>query len=610
MLQLMRHQLFIKILMWTVIIAFVAWLGMELGYGGGPQGSNPEVGMVADEPIYWIAYRRQIAEMRDYQRRQANQIVDEFDLDEQVWQQNVRGILLRKAVERMGLNVSSDEVAEGMVNNPPGGFEQVPDFQTDDGTFNRDAYRQFLAGMTQQQWFQITGLTFAEYEDQVRFNMLVQKLRHSIEMSAWVSESELRQAYADQNEKVKLRVIAAPVSLVDDAEIEVSEDDIRSYYQSHLSEYAQSARAMLQYVVIPRKPSIQDSVAARNQIWDIYNRIKQGADFAELAQLFSEDESNASDGGNLGTFARGTMVPAFDEAAFSTRAGRVAEPVHTRFGWHVIKVERKVKSPADSVEARHILIRDTEPGLATTDSLQAVAEKLAAAGTHFEETVVELGLNTSVTPWFDTEVTYPVPQVGETLRRLVRWAFVGEIDSVASPHMTDNEIIVAQIEARRQAGPRDLSEVRAQIETKLRVAQKVAKAAEMLRPVADNIAQSQPMDAAVHGTDFSVIDLGPFGRTQYLPEVEAGAFDSFIGAAFTLAHPGDMTGLIEVPERGAYIMTLVERTLDEDGFESQREQLSQRLLRRKSQAMFADWDWFNRENAEIEDLRDDFYQYN
>jgi peptidyl-prolyl cis-trans isomerase C len=68
--------------------------------------------------------------------------------------------------------------------------------------------------------------------------------------------------------------------------------------------------------------------------------LKNGADFAELAKKKSTDPG-ASEGGDLGYFPKDEMVPEFAEAAFKLEKGQVSEPVHTRFGWHVIKVEDK-----------------------------------------------------------------------------------------------------------------------------------------------------------------------------------------------------------------------------------------------------------------------------
>jgi peptidyl-prolyl cis-trans isomerase C len=72
----------------------------------------------------------------------------------------------------------------------------------------------------------------------------------------------------------------------------------------------------------------------------IIAELKSGADFAELAKKKSTDPG-ASEGGDLGYFPKDEMVPEFADAAFKLEKGQISEPVHTRFGWHVIKVEDK-----------------------------------------------------------------------------------------------------------------------------------------------------------------------------------------------------------------------------------------------------------------------------
>ena len=74
-------------------------------------------------------------------------------------------------------------------------------------------------------------------------------------------------------------------------------------------------------------------------------------DFAELAKKRSEG-SSSSDGGDLGFFKRGTMVPEFEKVAFALKTGEVSDPVRTQFGWHVLKLEEIRKlgiKPLDEV---------------------------------------------------------------------------------------------------------------------------------------------------------------------------------------------------------------------------------------------------------------------
>jgi len=108
--------------------------------------------------------------------------------------------------------------------------------------------------------------------------------------------------------------------------------------------------------------------------------LKNGADFAELARQKSTDPG-ASEGGDLGYFPKEEMVPEFADAAFKLEKGQISEPVHTRFGWHVIKVEDKRESQAPPFEqvrdqlATH-LVRKAQAELITKLRADAKVERL------------------------------------------------------------------------------------------------------------------------------------------------------------------------------------------------------------------------------------------
>ncbi len=79
---------------------------------------------------------------------------------------------------------------------------------------------------------------------------------------------------------------------------------------------------------------------ARAKAEKIYEELKAGKDFAEAAKEYSDDRSNKDKGGDLGAFARGMMVPEFEQAAFALKPGEISQPVKTPYGWHIIKVEK------------------------------------------------------------------------------------------------------------------------------------------------------------------------------------------------------------------------------------------------------------------------------
>lgn len=88
-------------------------------------------------------------------------------------------------------------------------------------------------------------------------------------------------------------------------------------------------------------PYIQRSKdEARELAAQVVKQARSGADFAELAQEHSDDRGSAANGGSLGTFGRGQMVPEFSKAAFALDVGAVSEVVESPFGFHVILREQ------------------------------------------------------------------------------------------------------------------------------------------------------------------------------------------------------------------------------------------------------------------------------
>ena len=89
-----------------------------------------------------------------------------------------------------------------------------------------------------------------------------------------------------------------------------------------------------------------DSVAARQKVDSIYQKIQAGTDFAQLAKEYSKDQGSRENGGDLNFFERRMMVKEFDEAAFNLKVGEVSKIVKTSYGFHIIKLTDKKPYPS------------------------------------------------------------------------------------------------------------------------------------------------------------------------------------------------------------------------------------------------------------------------
>lgn len=119
--------------------------------------------------------------------------------------------------------------------------------------------------------------------------------------------------------------------------VEVTDKDVKAYFEENKETYDIPEQVDARHILV------EDEKLAN----DLHKQLKDGADFAELAQEHSTDGSAAM-GGDLGFFTRGEMVPEFEDKAFSMKVGDISEPVKSDFGYHLIEVLDKT----DAAEAK------------------------------------------------------------------------------------------------------------------------------------------------------------------------------------------------------------------------------------------------------------------
>jgi len=198
-----------------------------------------------------------------------------------------------------------------------------------------------------------TGLTADEFQKQ--YDTFIEGMKSSSSLT----DSEFRQWIA--------------VSLLRDKLLEVAPLEFdTTQEQTHIKQ-----------ILVPFEPTAPPIAKAEAdalvKIQETRARIEAGESFADVAKEVSEDPGSAVNGGDLGWFGRGQMVPEFEDAAFALKVGELSQPVKTDFGYHLILVD-EINADKDQVKARHILIRPD-----TTPSDEAVAAAEAAAFATIQE---------------------------------------------------------------------------------------------------------------------------------------------------------------------------------------------------------------------------------
>lgn len=175
-------------------------------------------------------------------------------------------------------------------------------------------------------------------------------------LERWVQLTMLAMAARDKGldkrSDIKLQIEEAANSIlarsymreaIDADNMKISDAEIKKYYNSHKDEFMEKESVKAQHILVKVDKDGDKAAwaAAEKKAAMIRGKAVKGGDFSALAKEYSDDPGSKGNGGDLGFFTRGRMVPEFEKAAFSLKKGEISQPVKTAFGYHIIKVEDK-----------------------------------------------------------------------------------------------------------------------------------------------------------------------------------------------------------------------------------------------------------------------------
>lgn len=316
---------------------------------------------------------------------------------------------------------------------------------------------------------QIGYNTTQEFEDKLREDLSQRRLVQFVTASATVSDNAVREQVRQQAMKVKFdyavitaQDVSKAINPIDSdlenffnknkaryanaipeqrkivyipiesnnlpSKPQVTDADLQAYYNAHAADYHVDEQVKVRHILIsaPKGADAKTDAAAKAKAQELLNQIRGGADFGAIAKTNSQDPGSKDSGGELGYVKRNhQMVPAFESAAMSLKAGQTSDLVHTDFGYHILQAEARDdarQKPLSEVagEIRPILDQQKAAG-----ALQSFSDQIAseAGKTGIEKAAQNHNLHAISTPYLGS--TGPVPNLPEGTQ-LLQAAFAGK----------------------------------------------------------------------------------------------------------------------------------------------------------------------------------------
>jgi len=588
-----------------------------------PQDAVAQVGdseiKVSDFQAEFSRYRAQLRQQQGdaYDELQANRPEARREFLESMID---RRLLLQHA-QSMGMAISANTIADVIRN--------VPAFQID-GRFDSEIYRQRIIA---------TGQSPSAFERELAGDLLVQELPAAVSSSVIVTGADVDRWLRVQMEMRQISY-ATIQSRAFNEEVSISESEVDAFYQENQGQFMRPERVSVEYIELDTRDmaetiEVEEDVLrqrydatqarfmtperrnashilitagdertedeARALAQSLLERLESGAEFAELAEEYSDDPGSAPQGGNLGWIEPDVMMPEFEAALYDLQPGDIAGPVETEFGWHLIRLD-EIDEPRGQTfaEARSEILEEVREERAD-DLYIELSDRLIdlvyADPTGLEAVAEDLGLELQQAgPFsrFSAEGLMANPRVLEAV-----FSDLVLIERQASEpvEIDPNHAVVVRVTGHQPSEPRPLEDVADEIRSRL-----VRDAArEAARAYASGLVErirsgDETLEQVAEAEE---LELQQQEATRRSFELGSQVLDTL----FSLPRPAEGESMLEViPNTGNWMLVRLEEVVPgnpEEADDAQRQSARQQIrFTRSSLELEGLMQWL-RENTEI-----------
>ena len=611
----MRNRM--QVVMWTILVLFVTSMAIGGLVGGASitdifgQRQGNEVGSINGEPILFEDFNQLVSNEINRLDSQSGKPVSDEEREyvrAVVWERLIADLIIQEQIEKNKIVVGEEEVLFQMKNNPPPFLQNSEAFQSF-GRFDLEKYLNAVLTPDQIDWKPIEDFMQNVYLPNYKLQQYV------INASA-IHSDEVLKDYKKRFVNHKLEILHITDKAIDndfyDSMIQnrPTDDELLDLYNENVSNYDQPETRFMQYVKWPIISDANDTLRVKLEAENLIYRINNGEDFAQLANMYTEDPSNSANpqelrGGSLGWYSKGQLLPEFEVASFDGKKGDIVGPILTDYGFHVIKInDKRVVDESEQVNTSHILLTIT-PGRGTENKLRDTASIFALEANEygFFALADSLGLEINESSPIRKESIF-IDDFG-VARSAVNFAFNNVEGATSDAIKNDNFYGVFFLDSVKDETILSFEDVKENLKTEFLSNFKKEQIKNLAQSLKDNSAEEMNLLALSQKNE----------SFEYVAESSAsliGSFDSigksnYIVGALTNAKAGDIFGPLPTIRGQAFVKVIEIDEINSNDFEEKKESIKFSLLIQRQNLLWANWLQALRDNSDIEDYRYDFY---
>lgn len=494
MLQTIRDRaqgVFAWLIIGAIILSFALW-GVNSYFEDSDSGVHAAIvnGQEVSVFEYQIAFNNE-------QARIQQMLGDSFKRD--MFEEQLRKSALDRVVDNTVLTQYANGNGMRVSDSQLGQMIQSIDAFHENGAFSKKAYEQQL---------KTSGEPVAMFESRVRKALLADQIIQGVGSTGVATQKDVERIYKLREQEREVAYLTFPLDnfrkavVVADADIvtfynknqvkyqtpemidleyvsvsaadmaagiQVTDSEIATYYDDQKSRFRGDEQRRASHILIEFG---SDEAMAKQTAQGLYDRLKKGESFEALAKEFSKDPGSAAQGGDLGFFARGIMDKPFEDAAFALAKGELSQPVKSKFGYHIIRVDDSKsgkEKPLDEVKSSLVpeLKRQKAEKL-YVDKAESLSTMAFESPRSLDGVVSKLGLEKKTTGFFQRNGGPGIASNPKVQKAAFSPDVLNEGVNSEFIDLGDSHGVVVRMKEHKPAQIRPLEEVRLQITNDLR----------------------------------------------------------------------------------------------------------------------------------------------